>query len=76
MPLDVREMLHAAAHRGWTRRELARRLGIDQSQLYRIEHGQRTPSITFRERVKKAFPDCDPDQLFRVIEPPEEETRE
>lgn len=46
--------------------ELARRIGVTPSTLYRISLGQVQPSSSFVARVKIAFPMASLDSLFSV----------
>lgn len=52
------------AHGIKTEAELARRIGVDPSTLYRISIGDVQPSPGFIARVKLAFPMASLDSLF------------
>lgn len=52
------------AHGIKTEAELARRIGVDPSTLYRISVGEVQPSPGFIARVKLAFPMASLDSLF------------
>ncbi len=39
--------------RGWTQKEMAKRLGVDPTTLARWERGEREPAENYRERVRR-----------------------
>jgi len=39
--------------RGWTQKEMAKRLGIDPTTLARWERGERSPAENYRERIRR-----------------------
>ncbi|HHY80519.1 MAG TPA: helix-turn-helix transcriptional regulator [Thermoanaerobacter sp.] len=46
-----------------TEQELAKRIGISRSQLYRIKKGKSQPGSKFITSLKNAFPDIDLNEL-------------
>lgn len=52
------------AERGYTRDEMAKRLGISTSLYDKVEYSDREPSRNFLERFKNAFPDYDMNLFF------------
>lgn len=52
------------AERGWSVRELARRMGISDAQVVRVRNGQRGISRSFMEGALRAFPGSTLDDLF------------
>lgn len=46
--------------------ELARRLGVDASTLYRVSSGKTAPSNEFIAGLKAAFPLCSLDELLTL----------
>ena len=49
--------------------DLARRLGVDASTLYRVSTGKSIPSNEFMAGLKAAFPLCSLDDLFSLAVP-------
>jgi transcriptional regulator with XRE-family HTH domain len=43
------------ARRGWTRPELADRLDIDRTHVWRIEKGEALPSLDLLDRMSRLF---------------------
>ncbi len=41
--------------RGWSQRELARRVGVARNTVARIETGNRRPSLALLERLARTF---------------------
>jgi transcriptional regulator with XRE-family HTH domain len=41
--------------RGWTQKELARRVGVASNTITRLEIGNRRPSLALVERLARAF---------------------
>ncbi len=39
--------------RGWTQKEMAKRLGVDPATLARWERGERSPAENYRERIRR-----------------------
>ncbi|HEV1998345.1 MAG TPA: helix-turn-helix transcriptional regulator [Candidatus Dormibacteraeota bacterium] len=57
------------AHRerkGWTQRELARRLGVTQNYIPALELGNRNPGPDLRQKLMDQF-ECDFEDLFTVV---------
>lgn len=55
------------AHGIETEAELARRIGVDPSTLWRVSNGDVQPSPVFIARVMLAFPAARMDSLFEAI---------
>jgi len=51
-----------------TDKELAERIGISRSQLYRIKTGKSFPSSRFLTKLKDAFPELDLNQIIKEVE--------
>lgn len=51
-----------------TDKELAERIGISRSQLYRIKTGKSFPSSKFLTKLKEAFPEIDLNQIIKEVE--------
>ncbi len=60
---DVKERL---IRRGWTDRELARRLGISSPYVSQLMAGVRRPGPRVRRRIMRIFPDAAFDDLFLI----------
>ncbi|WP_137843816.1 helix-turn-helix transcriptional regulator [Microbacterium sp. 2FI] len=54
------------AHGIATEAELARRIGVNPSTLWRVSNGEVQPSTPFIARVLLAFPSARMDDLFRA----------
>lgn len=57
------------AHReakGWTQRELARRLAVTQNYIPALELGSRNPGPDLRQKLMSLF-ECDFEDLFTVV---------
>ena len=57
------------AHRdgkGWTQRELAKRLGVTQNYIPALELGNRNPGPDLRQKLMDLF-ECDFEDLFTVV---------
>ena len=52
--------------RGWSLTQLAEKMEIDLSMVYRVKVGERGITRTFMLGAKRAFPDMDLDALFYV----------
>lgn len=52
---------------GWTRRTLADKSGITESQLYKLEHGAAKPTLDTAMKLSKAF-NVDIKELFEEEE--------
>ncbi|HEY8739080.1 MAG TPA: helix-turn-helix transcriptional regulator [Candidatus Dormibacteraeota bacterium] len=52
--------------RGWTQRELAKRLGVTQNYIPALELGNRNPGPDLRQKLMDLF-DCDFEDLFTVV---------
>ena len=51
-----------------TEKELAERIGISRSQLYRIRTGKSFPSSKFFTKLKQAFPDIDLNEIIEELD--------
>ena len=47
----VRQIIQARAEQGLTQQELARRVGLPQSNISRLESGSYNPSLSFLKKV-------------------------
>jgi transcriptional regulator with XRE-family HTH domain len=52
--------------RGWTQRELAKRLGVTQNYIPALELGARNPGPDLRQKLMDLF-DADFEDLFTVV---------
>ena len=52
--------------KGWTQRELAKRLEVTQNYIPAMELGNRNPSADLRQKMMKLFK-CDFEDLFTVV---------
>jgi transcriptional regulator with XRE-family HTH domain len=59
-----------------TEKEIARRIGISRSQLYRIKTGQSSTTAEFLEKLKKAFPAVDLNEVVEEINRMKQKTKE
>ncbi|MDO4585596.1 MAG: helix-turn-helix transcriptional regulator [Planctomycetia bacterium] len=51
----IRQVIEARRELNWTQKELAERMGIQQSHISRLESGNYNPSLAFLKRVSKAL---------------------
>lgn len=54
---------HQAA-KGWNDTELAKNMGINRSQVWRVKEGKNEPGRDFIAGALKAFPEASFDELF------------
>jgi len=52
--------------KGWTQRELAKRLEVTQNYIPAMELGNRNPSADLRQKMMQLFK-CDFEDLFTVV---------
>ena len=52
--------------KGWTQRELARRLAVTQNYIPALELGSRNPGPDLRQKLMGLF-ECDFEDLFTVV---------
>ena len=50
--------------RGWTQRDLAKKVGVVRNSINKLEMGDRRPSLTLLERLARIF-DTTLDELLR-----------
>ena len=54
--LDLAEsVIRLRVERGWSQKELARKLGIWQANISRLEHGQANPTLDTLTKLSKVF---------------------
>jgi len=52
------------AEKGWDDTELAEKMGINRSQIWRVKEGRNEPGRSFIAGALKAFPEATFDELF------------
>ncbi len=52
--------------KGWTQRELAKRVGVTQNYIPALELGTRNPGPDLRQKLMDLF-ECDFEDLFTVV---------
>lgn len=63
MPIKTTAVTAAAA-RGWSKAELARRTGLSLSTIYNMESGVYQPSSKVVSAIMRVFPDLPYERLF------------